>query len=45
MVLLCLAFVIIGDVAVKERDTPLEDWWFFRFYRREHPPGPGDDSE
>lgn len=29
-VLICLALIIQGDVAVKEQESPREDWWAFR---------------
>jgi len=36
MALVCIAFVILGDVGVKERDAPLEDWWLSRLTAKKH---------
>lgn len=27
MIVVCLAFIVLGDVGLKERANPLEDWW------------------
>jgi hypothetical protein len=35
IVLLTLAFVILGRVGAREDLGPLEDWWLFRFLERE----------
>ena len=27
MIVVCLAFVVLGDVGFKEKETPSENWW------------------
>lgn len=36
-ILICQAFIVQGDLGVKERESPLEDWWEARgLSRTEH---------
>lgn len=30
-----LAFVVQGDLAATFQETPLEDWWLYRFHKRQ----------
>lgn len=34
MIVLCLAFIALGDIGLKEKATPLEDWWLYLFVAR-----------
>ena len=36
MVMVCIAFVILGDVGHKEKDTTSEDGWISMFSAKEH---------
>lgn len=35
IVLLTIAFVVLGRVGAREESGPIEDWWLFRFLERQ----------
>lgn len=35
MSLPCAALIVQGDLGLEEQETPLEEWWLYRFHKRQ----------
>ena len=45
MVLLCIAFVIQGDLGLKNQRTSLEDWWLWLRFRKQREEAEEEEQE